>query len=562
MITAREIREVCQAGKDRDPRWYRVHRRLSIHLTAVLLRTPVTLNQVSLLMIAAAIAGAALCVPNDLRVNLVGAAVLYLSFLLDKVDGEMARWRGQPSVIGILLDRFHHRLAEPLLFLAVGVRAWQVTGSTVPVIAALASMLAANIIEETQQLPAFIATKHARETRSWPVARRTPSAGLLRVAAVMRVLKTFRMFLTLIPIVLAVYAAEALLGRSLSTGFLITSASALWVYVLFQAWLYFHGQLEADIATLTLELPALSATTGQPAPVVPVPRPARTAASSSRPAGAHAVAPLLLLLAGLGLATAAQAGTWYVDNTSPGASTSGPGTEAQPYSTIGSALSARAAAGTTLLVKPGVYREQVTIPASGSNGLPLVLRATAPGAVIDGADDFSDPSKWTLLSGNVWRASSVNWSPKQVFADGQRLTVSTASVGSLPARTFRYVSGTGLYVNAGGGNPATRACAVGRRTNALTMSGRSWVTIEGFTLTRTEDRAVQLSSQSNDVVFTGNTVTFSNKYGIYLTNCARVRIAESVFISIVVTTLHIIPLNYIAVIFISHTALHITSSEQ
>ncbi|MEQ1832113.1 MAG: PKD domain-containing protein [Candidatus Eisenbacteria bacterium] len=166
---------------------------------------------------------------------------------------------------------------------------------------------------------------------------------------------------------------------------------------------------------------------------------------------------------------------------------------------------------------------------SGSSVLPLVLRATAPGVVVDGADNFSDPAKWTLLSGDVWKASTVTWAPKQVFADGQRLTVSTASPASLPARTFRYVAGTGLYVNAGGGNPGTHACAVGRRNNALVMNGRSWITVEGMTFTRTEDRTVQLASQSDDVTFVGNTVTFSNKYGIYVSDCERVRIASSVF---------------------------------
>ncbi len=529
MLTAHDIREVCQAGKDRDPGWYRVHRSLSIHLTALLLSTPVTLNQVSLLMMGAAVAGAVLCVSPDLRVNAAGAILLYLSFLLDKVDGEMARYRGQQSVIGILLDRFHHRLAEPLLFLAVGIRAFQASGSIMPVIAALASMLAANIIEETQQLPAFIAAKHARETQVWPLASsRGPSPGLQRVAGVMRALKTFRTFITLVPLVMAAFLAEAVGGQPVTTWLLLTSAVALWVYVLFQAWLYANGQLEADIATLTRQLPAL--------PVRPVPAVTRSAAAatvvrtavpSPRHSPARGIAPVAVVVLSLAFAPRAHAATWYVDAASSNCSPTGPGTEAQPYCSITAALNARGGPGTTLLVKPGVYRELVQVPASGSAGQPLVLRATGPGVIIDGADDFSDPAKWKLLSGNVWKASSVNWAPKQVFGDGARLTASTASAGSLPARTFRYVAGTGLYVNAGGGNPATHQLAVGRRQNALVLNGRSWVTVEGFTITRTEERTVQLAAQSNDVALIGNMVTFSNKYGIYVSDCARARIASN-----------------------------------
>lgn len=531
MFTPHDIRAVCQAGKDRDPAWYRVHRRVSIHLTALLLRTPVTLNQVSLAMIAAAVLGAALWVPADLRVNLLGTALLYMSFLLDKVDGEMARFRGQPSPIGILLDRFHHRLAEPLLLLAVGVRAGLATDSAVPVIAALAGMLAANTIEETQQLPAFIAAKHARETGAWPVAGAGPGPGLQRVAAVMRSLKVFRMFLTQIPLVLAVFVAEALTGRVLATGFLITTAVALWVYVLFQAWLYFHGQLAADLAALDRALPARAAGEDcvqperRPRAAVPSPSPERKTESA-----AHPVTPLVLLLGVcliVGVAPA-QAATYYVDASSPNASTNGPGTEIQPYSTISSALAARGAAGTTLLVKPGVYRETVTPAVSGTPAQPLVLRATGPGAIIDGADDFTNPARWTNTSGNIWRATTVNWSPKQVFANGVRLTVSTASTSALPTNSFRYVAGQGLYVNVGGPNPASQGCLVGRRANAVVLNGRSWVVVEGFTITRTEDRTVQVAAQSNDVTLLGNTITFSNKYGIYVSDCARVRIASNV----------------------------------
>ena len=201
MFSPHEIRDVAQAGKDRDPGWYAIHRRLSIQITARLIATPVTLNQISACMLALGALGAALNASSHLLVNALGWACLYGAFLLDKVDGEVARLRRQQSVVGILLDRFHHRLVEPLLFLALGWRAFTATHSPLPLLAALATMLAANIIEETQQLPPFIAAKHARETRAWPVSGRAPSARWERAAAWMRPLKTFRMFITVLPLV-------------------------------------------------------------------------------------------------------------------------------------------------------------------------------------------------------------------------------------------------------------------------------------------------------------------------------------------------------------------------
>jgi phosphatidylglycerophosphate synthase len=110
MLSPQELREVAQAGKDRDPGWYRIHRRLSIQVTARIVQSRVTLNQISGLMLSLGVIGAACNAASHLAVNAVGWACLYGAFLLDKVDGEVARVRGQQSVIGILLDRFHHRL--------------------------------------------------------------------------------------------------------------------------------------------------------------------------------------------------------------------------------------------------------------------------------------------------------------------------------------------------------------------------------------------------------------------------------------------------------------------
>ena len=227
-------------------------------------------------------------------------------------------------------------------------------------------------------------------------------------------------------------------------------------------------------------------------------------------------------------AVPAQGATYYVDGANPLASDSNAGTVAAPYKSISAAITARGAAGNTILVKPATYRETVTLAASGATGNPFIVRATAPGAIVDGADDFASTAKWTLVSGNIYLASSVSWAPLQVFAGGARLTSSTASVSALPPRTFRYVSGTGLYVNAGGGNPGARAAQVGRRGYGVRLSGRSWVVIDGLEVLRAEDRAVYLSSASNNVTLVRNTIRYSSKYGVYVTGCAAVTIDSNV----------------------------------
>ena len=242
---------------------------------------------------------------------------------------------------------------------------------------------------------------------------------------------------------------------------------------------------------------------------------ALSARSGRPPAPVHTL--LAWLAAGLiaGSASPLYAATFYVDRTSTTCSNSGAGTEAQPYCSISAAVTAHGGPGTTILVKPGVYPEQVTIgTTSGIPGSPLLLRAAGSGVVVDGADDFSDPARWVRHSGDVWFAASVTWTPLQVFADGARLAPSTTAPASLPSRTFRWVPGEGLYVHAGGGNPAGYQARVGRRNYGMFLTGTSWITIDGFTVTGTQDRGIYLAGSCANVTLTRNTVTFANKMGI------------------------------------------------
>jgi parallel beta-helix repeat protein len=170
-------------------------------------------------------------------------------------------------------------------------------------------------------------------------------------------------------------------------------------------------------------------------------------------------------------------------------------------------------AAVTILVKPGVYREQVSLPTSGALGFPFVFRATAPGVIIDGSDDFSTAVQWGATAGGEFLAASVNWTTTQVLIDGARLTPSTAAPGSLPANSFRYVAGQGLYVDFGGVNPGTHQVQVSHRNYGFTLSTKSFVTIDGFEITRTQDRGINIFS-CTDLVIANNKVTFANSYGI------------------------------------------------
>ena len=138
-------------------------------------------------------------------------------------------------------------------------------------------------------------------------------------------------------------------------------------------------------------------------------------------------------VAAIAAGNASAAVTVHVNKASGSCSDAGPGTLSQPYCTISAALAAHHSAGDSILVYPGIYREQVTIPGSGQSGFPLTLAGRgSPGdpVVISGADDFSNPASWAQYAGNVWRAAGVTWNPQQVLADSARL--STSASPSMP----------------------------------------------------------------------------------------------------------------------------------
>lgn len=97
-------------------------REISLRVDRYLVNTRVTPNQLTYLMVVAGVlAGAALLVPG-LAGALLGALLIQLYLLLDCVDGEIARWRGQTSVTGVYLDRVGHYLSEAALLAGFGLR--------------------------------------------------------------------------------------------------------------------------------------------------------------------------------------------------------------------------------------------------------------------------------------------------------------------------------------------------------------------------------------------------------------------------------------------------------
>ena len=98
-------------------------RDLSPYVTWVLLKTPISANGVTALMILTGWATAAALLIPGIWGPILALVLGQLQMLIDCCDGEVARWRKTKSPAGHFLDAVGHYTTEALIPLALGLRA-------------------------------------------------------------------------------------------------------------------------------------------------------------------------------------------------------------------------------------------------------------------------------------------------------------------------------------------------------------------------------------------------------------------------------------------------------
>ncbi len=187
------------------------------------------------------------------------------------------------------------------------------------------------------------------------------------------------------------------------------------------------------------------------------------------------------------LATRAEAlapptlATLYV---APNGNDSNPGTMALPLLTIQEAAD-RSQPGTLVLIQPGVYRETVSVPTSGSAAQPIVFRGNGSGAILDGADAaIAAGVTWTAAGGGVYTRVTGFATGHVVTELGrlfryESLAALTALAAGAPGGFF--FDGTTLHVKfANGSAPSAHTMHVARREDGFVIDGRSFVRVENL----------------------------------------------------------------------------------
>ncbi|GAA3607627.1 CDP-alcohol phosphatidyltransferase family protein [Marihabitans asiaticum] len=122
-----ELRAVAQppsvVGRRNSEHWAGTLylRRMSLYFTRMILPTGISANGVTWLMIVVGAIGAAVLMIPTWWAVLACAVLMQVQILIDCSDGEVARWRGTSSPMGVYLDRVGHYVTEAALPIALGV---------------------------------------------------------------------------------------------------------------------------------------------------------------------------------------------------------------------------------------------------------------------------------------------------------------------------------------------------------------------------------------------------------------------------------------------------------
>ncbi|MEK7516319.1 MAG: CDP-alcohol phosphatidyltransferase family protein [Patescibacteria group bacterium] len=147
MPSIKELRAICQTSEASPSLMSqsimgKFNRVFSIYLTWIFIRLPFTPNQITVFGTVVYLLGAGLFLKYQFAWNLAGVLLIVLSFLIDAVDGELARYRKMVAgggVGGVYVEPVSHDVQYGWVFLPIAMGSFWETGSVWPLVAGFAA---------------------------------------------------------------------------------------------------------------------------------------------------------------------------------------------------------------------------------------------------------------------------------------------------------------------------------------------------------------------------------------------------------------------------------------
>jgi parallel beta-helix repeat protein len=207
-----------------------------------------------------------------------------------------------------------------------------------------------------------------------------------------------------------------------------------------------------------------------------------------------------------------------------------------------SKLNAALEAGDTAYVGPGLYRDQVFLAHSGRPGAPIRIVADPGGAhtgdrsgpvLVTGADPVDEARFAPHTSPGVYQASFARRVAGVVEMDGAQFRYRGVlepvrdvpyleQVAELPGSFYWEPEASTLYVHTTDGRPPSRhELELIRRTGGVSMTGKHYVTVEGFTFRHMLDAGIVFWTGSSHGVALNN-VVWGSRQGIRVNGATNV----------------------------------------
>lgn len=142
-----------------------ITRKFSFWLTALLVKTPLTANQVTSLSLLLVLAGSVFLAFGNYFYQIVGVVILFIGHVLDYCDGEIARYKGTSSMFGFWWDECTDRIKEYAYILALTIGLFRATQDTTGIFLGMAAGMNILMLHFVRQLTfsKLTANKSARE---------------------------------------------------------------------------------------------------------------------------------------------------------------------------------------------------------------------------------------------------------------------------------------------------------------------------------------------------------------------------------------------------------------
>ena len=148
-----KLREKCQAPRKNCDTWYGLHfaRRISIYITYLFIKMRIHAMGATTIFLLNGIA-ATLLFSFGGKINfLIGVLLLQLWYVMDHVDGEIARYHEETSLTGMYYDELVHYIVHPVVFFGIGIGLFREKGEMIYIVsgmlAGLSIMLLSLIVD-------------------------------------------------------------------------------------------------------------------------------------------------------------------------------------------------------------------------------------------------------------------------------------------------------------------------------------------------------------------------------------------------------------------------------